>query len=237
MKKFNHLILLTILICMTLASCSNSSIDSINIENGELSYDGKIYISVDDEGRNLSSSWIIDKAYETEKIKGIINYNGVKSTITVQKFKNENLKMFLFDDDFLYCEKGYTLPDYRKNSDIEKIIIIPNANVYPDEANSIVIENQEDIKTITENLIKISDYTNYNKSNNSATKKPQTSDSDIEIVYSNCPAIFYYGCISINSNNEYGIYCSDVNCGNSLYTVNSELLNVLNKYGTCYQEP
>lgn len=231
MRNITLTILSLLVICIIFSSCSlnNNQTNSMNVK---LEYDNKTYHDTDSEGRIIKSSWYIEEIYsgETEKVKAILNFGGSESKITVKKFKNENLNMFLFDDDSIYCEENFNFPDYRKNAEIDKIIITPNANTYPDEKNNIIIDKKEDIMIIMKTLIDASDFENYK--NNSFSEKPQSDDSSIEIVYRNCPAVFYYGYISVNNNNEYGIYCIDVNNSNLIYTVDSEMLSTLKKYET-----
>lgn len=229
MKKIILTIFSLLVFCIIFSSCSmnNNQANEVNIQ---LEYNNKTYLNTDNQGRIIKSYWLIDETYtgETENVKAIQSYNGSKSNITVKRLKNESLNMFLFDDDFMYCEENFNFPDYRKNAGIDKIIIIPNANTFPDEKNSITIDNKEDIRIILKTLVLASDFDNYK--NNSASEQPQSNDSEIRIVYSDCPAVFYYGYISINQDNDFGLYCADVECANYLYTLDENTLNVLAKY-------
>lgn len=73
-----------------------------------------------------------------------------------------------------------------------------------------------------------------NYANNKSIEKVKSSDSDIIIVYSNFPLKYYYGYISIDQEENYGIYCANTNFENYIYPIDNEMLTIIDKYGEWY---
>lgn len=221
-----------VLIMIFLSGCSSSvPIDSIE---SKILYNNKYYTMYDSEERIAESFWEIEN-YETEKAKAHLEYIDApsdKADIKIEVFKDDNLDMFVYYDYSLYCEESYKFPDYRKDSVIEKIILVPNGNTTVDEDKSVVINSKDDIEAIRKSLISASNIDNYK--NNKSAEKPQTSDSDIRIVYKDFPGYFYYGYISTNQDGKYGIYCIDVDSKNYLYSIDNETADILDKQGYWY---
>lgn len=222
-----------VLIMIFLSGCSSSvPIDSIE---SKILYNNKYYTLYDSEKRIADSFWKIGN-YKTEKAKAFLEYSDAptdKADVKIKVFKDDNLDMFLYYDYSLYCEENYNFPDYRKGSAIDEIILVPNGNTTIDEDKSVVINNKDDIEAIRKSLISASNIDNYK--NNKSAEKPQTSDSDIRIVYKDFPGYFYYGYISKNQDGKYGIYCVDVNSMNYLYTIDNKTVDLLDKQGDWYR--
>lgn len=227
MSKILRIFLPSLIILLILSSCSSSTVTPDNLK---IYYNDKVYDCYDNSKRYAESSWEIYGS-ETKKIDA---YLGCETdtdktpNITAEVFTDPKLNMFMRFDDTLYCDENYQFPDYRNGSEIEKIIITPNNETDFLDPKCAVITDSRDIKVIQDFLIKSSNHDNY--SGNQTPEKPQTNDSDVGIVYKNFPAIFYCGYISINSNGEYGFYCSDVNSQNYLFNINPEIVKVLDKY-------
>lgn len=221
-----------VLIIIFLSGCN--SYVPINSVESKIFYNNKYYTIYDSEKRIANSFWEIGN-YETEKAKAFLEYSDAptdKADIKIKVFKDDNLDMFLYYEDSLYCKENYNFPDYRKGSAIDEIILVPNGNTTVDEEKSVVINSKDDIEIIRKALISASNIDNYK--NNKSMEKPQTSDSDIRIVYKDFPGYFYYGYISTNQDGQYGIYCVDVDSMNYLYTMDNETVDILDKYGYWY---
>lgn len=226
MKK-NGIIVFILLFILVFAGCNMEDSEDINIK---LYYNNKVYNTIDDKGRSINSSWIINNS-DTEKVKVRLGSEKEQDKFADKNafiFKDKALNMFILYNDILYCEEDYSFPDYRSNSEITEIILTPNQNTGFFDKDCIVITNPQDIEIIKKYLQNAGES---NQPEDSFSKeKPQTEDYDIGIVFSDFPAVFYYGYISIDYNNKYGIYCADLNRDNYIYTIDNELLNTLGKY-------
>ena len=227
MNKFSNILFPLLFILLILSSCSSSTASPDNLK---IYYNDKVYNCYDNSNRYAESSWEIYGS-ETKKIDAYLGYetdSDKTPNITAEVFTDPKLNMFMRFDDTLYCDENYQFPDCRNGSEIEKIIITPNSETDFSDPKCAVITDSKDIKVIQDFLIKSSNHDNY--SGNQTPEKPQTNDSDVGIVYKNFPAIFYCGYISINSNGEYGFYCSDVNSQNYLFNIDSDTMKTLKKY-------
>lgn len=218
-KRYKYIALLLLIVFLT-SGCSLNNDYSYEVKDV---YNIEDYTDCDNYGRKINSFWLLA---EEPIIKADIIVNGSKKTAKV--YDDSKFSMFLYFNYTNYCLKDYQFPDYRNDSSIEKIIITPNNNTDFFSSSCIVISNKNDIELIKKLLIDASNSSNWQ--NNSVQELSKSNDWDIGIKFADCEAVLYYGYISINQDNDFGLYCADVECANYLYTIDKNTLNILTKY-------